>query len=594
MQDIGSPKIRETTERELPIYENSSTKGYRIYPSHKTTDNVIFVGYDSLAKSVSKHPVLFIDGYIGVRFEEIRTKLNESLKKLDIQVNWIDLHKSLKSEEKIDEMIAPYLGGDDPIFGHITSLSLMDFYDESSLQSLKNEEKSGVLNIYYGCGASLLCNENAPLLYLDISKNEIQFRARAGSITNLGASSTSSNKKMYKRFYFVDWIVLNKHKESIISQIDYYVDAQRSNDITWMHGSQWRKDLQSLVRKSFRVRPWFEPGAWGGQWIKEKIDGLNEDAINYAWSFELIVPENGVLLESSSILLETSFDCLMYQFGNSILGKDYDTFGANFPIRFDFLDTFEGGNLSIQCHPRIDFMRKHFGEAITQEETYYILDNTDDAQVYLGFQEDIDPQEFQQALQQSAIDGSEIEIENYVQKFPSEKHGLYLIPPGTIHGSGTNNLVLEISSTPYIYTFKMYDWLRLDLDGKPRPLNIERGMENLDFSRSGKKVIDELIAKPIVLEEKNGHCVEHLKTHPEHLYDVHRLRLDPGATLDNNTKNQCHILSLVEGTEVEVTLQDELSVYRYAETFVLPADVKTYLLHNPTNEVIMLVKAFIK
>jgi mannose-6-phosphate isomerase class I len=327
--------------------------------------------------------------------------------------------------------------------------------------------------------------------------------------------------------------------------------------------------------------------------MKEHIPQLVKDVPNYAWSFEMIAPEQGIVLESSGNLLEFSFDLLMTHDNQAILGDHADRFGEQFPIRFDFLDTFDGGNLSVQCHPRPCYIREQFGEDFTQDETYYILDAKPQAEVFLGFQKDIDPRAFRSALEESQQHGTPVEIERFVQALPSEKHRLFLIPNGTIHCSGIDNLVLEISATPYIFTFKMYDWLRLDLQGKPRPLNIQRAFDNLYFERRGEVVEHELVAQPVLLESGTDWQIYHLPTHPSHFYDVHRLEFETSVSV--HTDGSPHLLMLVEGTSILLeTQRGKVQHFNYAETFLVPAAADHYQLINEGTLPAQVVKAFLK
>jgi mannose-6-phosphate isomerase class I len=584
--------FRKTTQVLAPAHhEHIPENQYDIYPGFELGKGKISLGYAALATAMVGQRIITIDGYGGVLWENVRAQLDAQFVGRGLRVAWLDVSSALKPPASIEKLVAPFLGGDDPLFGTRFTGALRDFFDTDKLRSIVPDPNADV-SIVYGCGAAL-CGWQGLLVYMDLPKNEIQFRSRAGTVGNLGAGAPFSPKEMYKRFYFVDWVALNRHKADVLPDVDLIVDEQRPDEPTFASGDEFRAALTAMSRNYFRVRPWFEPGPWGGQWIKQHIPQLPQDAPNYAWSFELIVPENGLMLQSDDTLLEVSFDWLMFHAHREVLGKSADRFGYEFPIRFDFLDTFEGGNLSVQCHPRPEYARRHFGENFTQDETYYILDCAPGAHVYLGFRDDINPAEFRQALEHSYHDAVPVDVERYVNVELAHKHDLFLIPNGTIHCSGQNNLVLEISATPYIFTFKMYDWLQLDLDGKPRPLNIQRAFDNLYFDRKGERIKAEHISQPALLATGDGWRVMHLPTHAAQFYDVHRIEFD--RQVDVQMEGSCHVLSLVEGSSVILeTSQGLRQKFAYAETFVVPAAAQSYRLINGGDQPIKVVKCFVK
>lgn len=568
---------RKTTQQLMPAHVQRTKPGhYDPFPGFAVSEGTIELGFDALARYIAQSSRVVIDGYVGVFWDDFRKRLDAALAAFGRRAAWVDVREALLPEQDVLRRISPYLGGDDPLFGKRFEGQLCDFFDPDALCNLaQRTTPGGDLTIWYGSGAALAQPEGQ-LVYVDLPKNELQFRARAGTVTNLGTTQVAPPKPTYKRFYFVDWPALNRHKAALLDRIDLVVDAQRPDEPTLTSGATLRHELDRMAHNYFRVRPWFEPGPWGGQWCRRKIQALPE-APNYAWSFELIVPENGLLLESDGRVLEASFDWLMYRDHHAVLGDCARFFGYEFPIRFDFLDTVEGGNLSVQVHPQPDYIRSHFGELYTQDECYYILDAVPGAEVNLGFQADLDADEFRRTLEHSFEHAEPVAMERFVQQHPAKPHDFFLIPHGTIHGSGAGNLVLEISATPYIFTFKMYDWLRPDLDGKPRPLNIARGMENLNLSRRGQVVKDELLCRPQEIARGEDWSCEHLPTHRNHFYDVYRYNFS--SRYASETTGSAHVMSLVSGATVRLrTARGVEQTFNYAETFVVPAAAGSYEL----------------
>ena len=585
---------RESTQFTLPHIINKSNvdpNTYSIFPFQSLGDDKIHNGFESFASWIEKEKTVIIEGYVGVFWERIQNEIHEILEKRGYSVNWVRALEYFKSSSEIKTITAPFLGTEDSVWGTKCTLELSDIIDNSRLGKVQ-PQKDSEINICIGPGAAF-SNWDARIAYIDIPKNELQYRMRAGSIFNLGLNEIKESYKMYKHYYFVDWVLLNRHKRALKYSIEILVDGQWENTINWMLYKDLLMALKKISSSVIRTRPWFEPGPWGGQWIKKHIPDLNKNIVNYAWSFALITPENGILLESNSLLLEVSFDFLMLQQSENVLGKHHSRFGEQFPIRFNFLDTYDGGSLSVQCHPSKKYAKEVFGEDITQDETYYMLDCKKDAGVYLGFQEDIDSEEFRKALEYSQQFNKELDLEKYVQELTAKKHELFLIPNGTVHSAASGSMVLEISATPYIFTFKMYDWLRPDLNGKPRPINLDHAFKNLNFNYKGKRVEQELVSRPEIIAQGKDYEVVHLPTHEAHFYDIHRV--DFQNTVSRNTNENFEVMMLVEGERIEVSTPNGTpQTLAYAETFVIPAAAMSYTLTNLGNSKAKVIIASIK
>jgi mannose-6-phosphate isomerase class I len=215
----------------------------------------------------------------------------------------------------------------------------------------------------------------------------------------------------------------------------------------------------------------------------------------------------------------------------------------------------------------------------TQDESYYIMDADEEAYVYLGFKENIDPKQCIRALKDAQKNSDDFNADAFVEKWPAKKHDHFLIPAGTIHCSGEGCMVLEISATPYIFTFKLWDWGRLGLDGKPRPINIEHGEKVLDWSRTSGWTKQHLVNQVEYVDQGIGWSEEKTGLHNLQFIETRRHWFTESVT--HQTNGTVHVLAVVEGEEVIVESPSsafEPFITHYGEVFIIPAAIDTYTI----------------
>jgi mannose-6-phosphate isomerase class I len=553
-------------------------------PRYPVADGDVEVGYGALTDDIGRegNRTVAIDGPAALPWERFLASLMEELERRDVTTELVDARRFLAPWEEIERRTATSVLAGDPVFGRIFEGALSELFEE-----LPPVESDGRAVIVFGPGAAFV--DHDLLWYADLPKRLSLSATRRGEAGNLGQPLRQAGTE--QRLLFVDWPLLDRHKQELLPLIDRYVDVRDDETPRSLDGGVLRRTLHDVAGRPFRTRPTFLPGPWGGHWLRDKL-GISTDAPNLAWSYELITPESGILLGTDEPI-EVGFELLMAAEGERVLGPELaERFGVSFPIRFDYLDTFGGGHLSIQCHPSEEYMRETFGLPYTQHETYYVVDTTPGAVIFLGLRDDADIEAFRRQAQRAEDPGLELDPGRYLQTHPAVQHRLYLIPAGTPHASGAGNLVLEISATPYLYTLRFYDWLRRDLDGELRPVHLAHAFSNLDSRRSGESVCLELIPKPRLVREGAGWTELELGRLPDVFYAVHRLDFE--EAVEDDTAGRFHVLNLVAGEEAEIeTAAGILHGLAYAETIVVPASVGRYCIRGVAGGETKVVKAFV-
>ena len=186
------------------------------------------------------------------------------------------------------------------------------------------------------------------------------------------------------------------------------------------------------------------------------------------------------------------------------------------------------------------------------------------------------------------------DAEKYVNRIPVKKHDHILIPAGTVHCSGKNAMVLEISATPYIFTFKLWDWGRVGLDGLPRPILIDHGMKNIQWDRTTGWVMDNLVDRIRTVEESGDYRKEITGLHE--LEFIETVRYTTSSVYEVEMNDSVQQLNLVEGEKAVVeSIDGSFAPFEvhYAESFIIPSSVKKYRIRSCGGQ-IKVVAAYVR
>lgn len=516
---------------------------------------------------------------------------------------WIDTRRALKEPAVLTRELQEFLT-EDPVFGRACDRDLTLFFDPGGWQTLVEtvhaESQSADASPLFvtGPGALLppLRHHSDVALYAAVPRETIFLASEAGLGRNLGDDQDRGKWPRYKRSFYIDWPVQDRHFFAVLPACDFLIDVHDSSMPAFVDVQRFLEGLAYAAQRPFRVRSLFMPGVWGGHRLQHLIPGLPPEWLNCAWGFEVVAPENSITFALGDVAMRVPFNLFMHFQAAHILGRDnHRRFGDFFPIRFDFLDTMEGTNLSLQVHPPDSYINAHFGEPFAQHEMYYILETRPNAKVYLGLQETTSREDLLNDVARAQSEHLPFEISKHINAWDAARGDLFVIPSGTVHCSGANNMVLEISATPYIYTFKIYDYLRSDLDGQPRPISYQRAFDVIDFHRKTGWVREHLLARPRRLAEGKG-WRRLLMTDSELVFhSVERIEMT-ASYADTTEFDGVHMLCVVEGQGVRVVREADGTALElsYAETVIVPGACGPYRLEPLGDAEVKVVKSYVR
>jgi hypothetical protein len=572
----------------MPLYENERNAENRIEVRRVWRDAVIFGTDETIAKIAGvvkqecerlKRPVsVAFDGWYGIEWERILSPLSAELKREKCAVRMVSVNTIYKSRDEIEAYKRPFLS-DDPSFGIVNAEGrIEDIVDEGRLGDLLGElstlRKGGGeearTSILYGPGSSIppLSDAHDLRFYFDTTKQSVLWKMWGGELIPFGNDDPMEDY-WWKDYYYCDFYLLNEQKHYGFRQMDYYVQAVGSEELNLIPREAFDGILSTLATYPTKNVKYAQPGPWGAYRFKQTRWDIPELS-NNAWNALISPNELAMLIDvGREKMLKMPAENLM-QYPVKFVGPYiHETFPRLIPFYIWLDDGYfpkpeppERTSMPIHNHPSTDYVNRKFKEPLGRYETYYIAEAFEGANTWMGFHDEADMEEWERLCRESEKTGKPFDNwRDFVANWETSVGDLFLIPPGTSHGHGGNQMVVEMDTVPSVagteYSFFGYDFCRHTWDdekqsmtAKPMKMHIDHYFSN-DKWRRASWVKEKLRVKPRVVKWTPEYWIDRYDSLPEMPFEIERLHFYERAEYDTQGKF-LHMVTLTVGERVMI------------------------------------------
>ncbi|MEO8411688.1 MAG: hypothetical protein ABI478_14065, partial [Propionivibrio sp.] len=441
--------------------------------------------------------------------------------------------------------------------------------------------------------------------YADFTMQPLLWQLWDGKLIPFGQQQPQADYA-WKKYYYCDFYLLYRQKKAALASMDFYLDAVDAKALKLLPVDIYNEMIDELVKQPIKQVKILQPGPWGAYRYRDlwQVEGLECNAWN-----ELAGIELSVLVDvGAKAMLNIPAQNVMQRPLQMVGEYVHKTYPDLLPLQVWLDDgyfpepvSWERSSMPIHDHPDTDYVRRNFNEPLGRYETYYVVESYKGSSTWMGYREDADLEQWERLCRQS----NNVEVipdwEDYVCRWDSNVGDLFLIPPGTTHGHGGNQMILEMDTGPSVagteYSFFTYDFARKTWDdtrktmtAKPMTMHLEHSFRNQRWIRE-QRVETHHRARPITVDGNGKFRKDQYTTLPQMPFHIERIFMEQTAEADTEGRFM-QIVTLTEGERVTI---ESIDNPRYRTTIdrlqacILPAGFGKHRYVNESGRHAMVV-----